>query len=153
MIVDKACNCIWWCFGCLVFDKVLLIMLVVVEALEWLMCVCSLLAKQVEYQIVIFRNGCMCILCCDANFVDQMMLSVNIVNIKVVDNFLILLVLKVHDYWPAGVGVIDFTSLLSAFAYPLNRSKWLYCLTYLSMELCLGDNSRVEFLFIGFPNF
>ena len=42
-------------------------------------------------------------------------------NKKVVDNFLILLVLKFHDVRPAGLGVIDFTSLLSAFACALNR--------------------------------
>ena len=86
-------------------------MLVVVEVLEWLMCVCSLLAKQMKYQIVILKNGSMCIFCCDDNFMDQMMFSVNVVITKVVDNFLILLFLKFHDFRPAGVGVIDFTSL------------------------------------------
>ena len=136
----------------LVFNKVLRSMLVVVEVLEWLMCVCSLLAKQVKHQIVIFWNGCMCIFYCDDNFMMQMMFYVNVWNTKVVDKFLILLVLKFHDFRPASLGVIDFTSLLSTFACPLNRSKWLYCLTYLSMELCLGDNRRVEFLFIVFPN-
>ena len=65
----------------------------------------------------------MCIFYSDDNFVNQMMFSVNGVNTKVVDNFIILLVLKFHDLRPAGVGVIDFTSLLSAFACPLNRSE------------------------------
>ena len=50
----------------------------------------------------------------------QMMFSVDKLNTKVVDNFLILLVLKFHDFRPDGLGVIDFTSLLSAFACPLN---------------------------------
>ena len=80
------------------------------------------------------------------------MFYVDMLNTKVVDNFLIILVLKFHDFRPTGVGVIDFTSLLSAFACPLTRSEWLYCLTYLRMELCLGDNRIVEFIFIGFPN-
>ena len=82
------------------------------------------------------------------------MFSVSVVNTKVVDNFLILPVIKFHDFrpaglgvidfWshvikfhefrPAGLGVIDFWSLLSGFACPLNRSEWLYCLTYLGME-------------------
>ena len=44
-------------------------------------------------------------------------------NTKVVDNFLILLVLKVHDFSPDGLGVIDFTILLSGSACPLDRSK------------------------------
>ena len=51
------------------------------------------------------------------------MFSVNMMNTKVVDNFLIFLVLKFHDFMPAGLGVIDFTSLLSAFACALNRSE------------------------------
>ena len=115
IIVDKACNCIWWCFEWLGFNKVLLSMLVVVKVLEWLMCACSLLAKQVKHQIVTFWNGCMCIFCCDDNFMDKIMFSVNEVDTKVVDNFLILLVLKFHDYRPDGLGVIDFRSLLSGF--------------------------------------
>ena len=133
------------------FNKVLLNMLVVVEVLEWLMCACSLLAKQVKHQIVTFWNGCMCIFCCDDNFVEQIMFSKNMVNIKVVDNFLILLLLKCNDFRLAGLGVIDFTSLLSAFACALNEPEWLYYLTYLHMESCIGDNRRVVFVFLIFP--
>ena len=65
----------------------------------------------------------MCIFYCDDKFMDEIMFYVNMVNTKFVDNFLILLVLKLHDFRPAGLGVIDFTSLLSAFACVLNRSK------------------------------
>ena len=54
-------------------------------------------------------------------FVMQMMFSVDMLNTKVVDNFLILLVLKFHDFGPGGLGVIDFRSLLSGFACPLDR--------------------------------
>ena len=53
----------------------------------------------------------------------QMMFSVDMLNTKVVDNFLIFLVLKFHDFRPASLGVIDFTGLLSAFACALNRSE------------------------------
>ena len=113
IIVDKAC--IWWCFEWLGSNKVFLSMLVMVEVLEWLMCACSLLAKQVKHQIVAFWNGCMCIFCCDDNFVDQMMFYIHMVNTKVVDNFLILRVLKFHDFRLDGLGVIDFRSLLSGF--------------------------------------
>ena len=105
------------------FNKVLLSVLVVVEVLEWLMCACSLLAKQVKYQIVIFRNDCMWIFCCDDNFVDQMMFSVNMVNTKVVDNFLIFSVIKFHDFRPDGLGVIDFRSCCQVFVCPLDRSE------------------------------
>ena len=55
--------------------------------------------------------------------VDQMMFYINVVNTKVVYNFIILFVLKFHDFRPAGLGVIDFRSLLSGFAGPLNRSE------------------------------
>ena len=51
------------------------------------------------------------------------MFYVDMLNIKVVYNFLILLVLKFHNFMPAGLGVIDFTTLLSAFACALNRSE------------------------------
>ena len=78
------------------------------------------------------------------------MFSVDMLNAKVVDNFLIFLFLKCHDFKPSGLGVIDFTSLLSAFACPLNRSKWLYSLAHLNMESYIGDNSRVVVPFLSF---
>ena len=65
----------------------------------------------------------MCIFYCDDNFVIQMMFSVDMLNTKVVYNVIILLILKFHDFRPTGLGVIDFTSLLSAFACALNRSE------------------------------
>ena len=80
-----------------------------------------------KHQIVTLWNGCMCIFYCDDNFVIQMMFSMNVLNTKVVDNFLILLFLKFHDFRPVGLGVIDF------IACPLNRSEWLNCLAYLNM--------------------
>jgi len=69
------------------------------------------------------ENGCMYSFSCGDIFVMQMMFDVDMLNTKVVDNFLILLVLKFHDFRPSGLGVIGFTSLLSAFACPLNRSE------------------------------
>jgi len=51
------------------------------------------------------------------------MSSVNVVNMKVVDNFLILRFLKFHDFRPDGLGVIDFRILLLAFACALNKSE------------------------------
>ena len=52
-----------------------------------------------------------------------MVFYVDMLNTKVVDNFLILIVLTFHDFRPASLGVIDFTSLLSGFACPLDRSE------------------------------
>ena len=63
------------------------------------------------------------------NFMMQMMFSVIVVNTTVVGNLLILLLIKFHDFKPDGLGVIDFTNLLSAFAYALFRSERLCCLT------------------------
>ena len=65
----------------------------------------------------------MCIFCCDDNFVMQMMFSVNVLNTKVVDKFLILLVLKFHDFRLDHLGLIDFTNLLSASGCALNISE------------------------------
>ena len=59
---------------------------------------------------------------CDI-FVMKMMFYVDMFNTKVVHNFLILLFLKFHDFRRAGLGVIDFTSLMSTFACVLNRSE------------------------------
>ena len=86
-------------------------------------------------------------------FMIKIMFYVDILNTKVVDNFLVLLFLKFHDFRPTGLGVIDFTSLLSAFACHLNRSEWLYCLTYLNMESCIGDDRRVVVLLLSFPKY
>ena len=69
------------------------------------------------------ENGCKYSFYGGDIFVMQMMFYVDTSNTKVVDNFLILLVLKFYDFRPAGLGFIDFTSLLLAFAYPLNRSE------------------------------
>ena len=54
-------------------------------------------------------------------FVMQMMFYVDMLNTKVVDNFLIFVVLKFYDFRPDGLGVIYFRILLSGFAGLLNR--------------------------------
>ena len=52
-----------------------------------------------------------------------MMFYVNVLNTKVVYKFIIMIFLKFHDFRPDDLGVIDFISLLSAFACALNRSE------------------------------
>ena len=48
-------------------------------------------------------------------FVMQMMFYVDMLNTKVVDNFLMVLFLKFNDFRPDGLGVIDFRNLLLGF--------------------------------------
>jgi hypothetical protein len=80
-----------------------------------------------------------------------MVFSVVTENTKVVANLLIYPVLKIHDPRSYGLRVINFRSLLLGFAYALNRSEYLVCLTYVHMESCLGDNRRSVVLFQSFP--
>jgi hypothetical protein len=80
-----------------------------------------------------------------------MVFSVIMENTKVVANLLIYLFLKFQDTRPYGLGVMNFRSLLSGFAYALNRSECLVCLTYVHTEPCLGDNRRTVVLFLSFP--
>ena len=47
----------------------------------------------------------------------------DVVNTKVVDNFLVFLFQKFLEFRPDGLGVIDFRSLLSGFACPLNKPE------------------------------
>ena len=96
------------------------------------------------------ENGCMYSFCGGNIFMMQMMFSVDMLNTKVIYNVLIFLFLKIHDFRTTGLGVIDFRSLLLGFAGPLNRSEWLYCLAYLDMESCIGDNIRVVVLLLSF---
>jgi hypothetical protein len=53
----------------------------------------------------------------------QMMLSIDVLNTKVVDNSITLLVLKFHDFRTDGLGAMDFTISLSGFACSLCRSE------------------------------
>ena len=84
-------------------------------------------------------------------FVIQMKFYVDMLNTKVVGNFFILLGLKFHDFMHDSLRVIDFRSLLSSFACPLNRSEWLYYLDYVHMESYVGDNRRVVVFVLRFP--
>ena len=55
----------------------------------------------------------------------QMMSSVKVVNRKIVDNLLIFLVQKFHDFRATGVRVIDFIISLSGLAYVLDSAAML----------------------------
>jgi len=69
-----------------------------------------------------------------------MMFSVNVVNTKVVDNSLILGVLKFRDFRSIGLRVIDFTISLSGFACSLCSAALLYLLTKITCESPLDVN-------------
>jgi hypothetical protein len=61
-------------------------------------------------------------------------------------------VLNFHEHRPDSLGVMKLTNALSCSACPLNKSEFLYCLTCLNKEPCLGDRRRVVVLFISFLN-
>ena len=86
------------------------------------------------------ENGCTRSLSCNDNFVVIIVFSVDVANTKVVGNLLILLFLKFHDFRLAGLGIIDFTSSLSGFAYVLYRSAMSCFLTVIAVESPLSDN-------------
>jgi hypothetical protein len=81
-------------------------------SLEWQYVYALWLAKQVKHQIVIFWNSCMCSVGCASIFIMQKMFSMVEVNTKVVNNYIILLVLKSHDSRPDGLDEIIKCSVM-----------------------------------------
>ena len=65
-----------------------------------------------------------------------MRFTVVLVNTKVVDDYLILLVLNFHDPRSDSLGVACLISLLSDFDYILRRLKRLACLVMITWESC-----------------
>ena len=58
---------------------------------------------------------------------------------KVVDAFLILLVLKFHNHMPDRLGVMNFSNWLLYSVHWQNRFRKLNCLIQFSIESLLGD--------------
>jgi hypothetical protein len=58
---------------------------------------------------------------------------------KVVDAFLILLVLKFHNHRPDSLRVMNFTNWLLCSVHRQNRFRKLCCLIWLNIESLLGD--------------
>jgi hypothetical protein len=81
------------------------------------------------------------------------MFAVVEVNTKVVANFIILLVFKLHDHRPDSLGVMNLTNDLSCLVYAPCRFEGFHCLTQLSMKSCLSDSIRVIVLSLIFPNY
>jgi hypothetical protein len=70
---------------------------------------------------------------------------------KVVDVFVILLVLKFHNYRPDCLGVMNFTNWLLCSVHRQNRFLKLNCLIWLNIESLLGDYKTYIVLLLRFP--
>jgi hypothetical protein len=70
---------------------------------------------------------------------------------KVVDSFLIFLVLKFHNHRPNSLGVMNFTKWLLCSVHCQNRFRKLYCLTWLNIESLLCDYKSHVVLLLRFP--
>jgi hypothetical protein len=70
---------------------------------------------------------------------------------KVVDAFLILLVLKFHNHRHDSLGVMNFINWLLCSVHCQNRFRKLSCLIQLSIESLLGDYKSYVMLLPSFP--
>jgi hypothetical protein len=70
---------------------------------------------------------------------------------KVVDAFLILLVLKFHNHRPDGLKIMNFTTWLLCSVHWQNRFRKLNCLIQFNMESPLGDYKSCVVLLPSFP--
>jgi hypothetical protein len=70
---------------------------------------------------------------------------------KVVDTFLILLLLNIHDNKPDSLRVMNFTKWLLCSVHYQNRFRKLYYLIWLNIESLLGDYKSCVVLFLSFP--
>jgi hypothetical protein len=69
---------------------------------------------------------------------------------KVVDAFLILLVLKFHNHRPDSLRVMNFTKWLLCSVHCQNRFRKLNCLTWLKIESLLGNYKSCVVLLMSF---
>jgi hypothetical protein len=70
---------------------------------------------------------------------------------NVVDAFLILLVLKLHNHRPDSLRVMKFTKRLLCSVHCQNRCRKLKCLTWLNIESLIGDYKGYVVLLLSFP--
>jgi hypothetical protein len=70
---------------------------------------------------------------------------------KVVDAFLILLVLKFHNHRPDSLRVMNFTNCLLCSVHWQNRFRKLNCLIQFNIESILGDYKSYVVLLPSFP--
>jgi hypothetical protein len=84
-------------------------------------------------------------------FLKLMLQSVHEHYKKVVDSFLILLVLKFHNHGPDISRGINFTKWLLCSVHCQNRFRKLNCLIWLNVESLLGDYKSYVVLLPSFP--
>jgi hypothetical protein len=70
---------------------------------------------------------------------------------KVVDSFLIFLLLKFHNNRPDSLRVTNFTKWLLCSVHSQNRFRKLNCLIWLNIESLLADYTNYVVLFLSFP--
>jgi hypothetical protein len=70
---------------------------------------------------------------------------------KVVDAFLILVVLQFHNHRPDSLRVMNFTNWLLCSVHCQNRFRKLNCLIWLNIESLLDDYKSFVVLFLSFP--
>jgi hypothetical protein len=70
---------------------------------------------------------------------------------KVVDAFLILLVLKFHNHRPDSLGIMNFTKWLLCSVHWQNRFRKLNCLIRFNIESLLDDYKIHVVLLLNFP--
>jgi hypothetical protein len=70
---------------------------------------------------------------------------------KVVDVFVILLVLKFHNHRPDSLGVMNFTNCLLCSVHWQNRFRKLNCLIQFNIESLLGNYKSYVVLLPSFP--
>jgi hypothetical protein len=69
---------------------------------------------------------------------------------KVVEAFLVLVVLKFHNHRPNSLRVMNFTKRLLCSIHYQNRFRKLNCLTWLKIESLLGDYKSYVVLLLSF---
>jgi hypothetical protein len=69
----------------------------------------------------------------------------------VVDDFLILFVLKFNNHRPDSLRVTNFTKWLMCSVHCQNRFRKLNCLIWLNIESLLGDYKSYVVLLLSFP--
>jgi hypothetical protein len=70
---------------------------------------------------------------------------------KVVDDFLIMIVLKFHNHRSDSLRVMNSTKRLLCSVRCLHRFRKLYCLIWLNIEYLLGDYKYCVVLLLRFP--
>jgi hypothetical protein len=84
-------------------------------------------------------------------FLKLMLKSVISGHKKVVDDFLILFVLKFNNHRPDSLRVTNFTKWLMCSVHCQNRFRKLNCLIWLNIESLLGDYKSYVVLLLSFP--